>query len=170
VSTPTASDVWDTAGKAAKLKEPGDQITLHITQPIKVQQQRDYDDDDKLLWWDAEQTRPKMETLITGQVDDYDENDDEDTGKRTLYVSKWLMEKAIKGALRKSKSGHNMPMPGADLTVKCTGTEPTKGASKKKKADTLLWEAEYTPNAHSAGTDTSSAAPADDEEDEEPPF
>lgn len=175
MSTPTAQQYWQTRGKAIKFETVGDTVTLHITDPVEVRQMRDYDDEDKLLWWDKEETRPKMESLITGQVDDYDKSDPEDTGRRTLYV-KGYMEKAVKTAIRKAKAGP-MPQPGADLAVTFSEEGEASGTGKKKKAPPKMFEAVYTPDAHklhlngSAAAATSSKAADDDEDDdEEPPF
>lgn len=124
-----SSGFFSTRGKALKFPEQqfGVKHTLYISQEVEYDQQRDYDDDNVLLWWDVEKTRPKMQGVISGYVTE-GLNGADDDGFRSLYVRGGL-QKAIAQACRKAR----LSEPGFGMILVIEYTHDGEQADKKKK-------------------------------------
>jgi hypothetical protein len=125
---------------------PGDRVEGIVTEPPELQQQRDYDDGEKLLYWDPpHNTRPKRQLVITVQTDLNNPNEEwpEDDGLRRHYV-RGELQKAVRQAVK--DAGADDVKVGGRLAVIYTGDGP---AAKSKSGNPLnpphLWKAEYTP-------------------------
>jgi len=109
----------------------------------KVVQQRDYDTDE-LLWWDDEETKPRLQVVIKLQTNVIDPMVDDDTGVRALWV-KAESQKAVANAVR--QAGARAVQPGGYLWIEFYDERvdpPVKG-KKKERYPTKLYRARYTP-------------------------
>lgn len=104
----------------------------------KMEQQRDYDDDTKLLFW--KNGDPRMQLVITVQTDlrEPDRYED-DEGERRFFV-KGEMQKALRAALE--AAGKRTIERGGTLTIQFTGTGTPKDA---KSNPPNLYAAHYQP-------------------------
>lgn len=113
-----------------------------VLEEPKPVQQRDYDSDE-LLWWDDEQTRPRLSLVIKLQTDLHDDSDPDDFGVRNLWV-KAESQKAIAAAVR--RAGVKGLEVGGKLWIEYYDDriEPPK-PGQKKRFPTKLYRAKYEP-------------------------
>lgn len=113
-----------------------------VLEEPKPVQQRDYDSDE-LLWWDDEQTRPRLSLVIKLQTDLHDDSDPDDFGVRNLWV-KAESQKAIATAVR--RAGVKGLEVGGKLWIEYYDDriEPPK-PGQKKRFPTKLYRATYEP-------------------------
>lgn len=116
---------------------PGTTVSGVITS-WKMEQQRDYDDDTKLLYW--KNGDPRMMLVVTVQTDlrEPDRYED-DEGERRFFV-KGEMQKALRAALE--AAGKRTIERGGRLTIQLLGKGTPKDA--KSKAPNLF-SAHYAP-------------------------
>ena len=133
---------------------------------FEMEQQRDYDDSNVLLWWDKEETQPKMHLVISLQTNARGKftkagvpmDVPGDDGKRNLFV-KGALKTALTRSLR--DAGVKTLEEGARLKVTYVGDgnqdNPKYNAPKQYKC-------EYTPAAKANAEDflQDDAAPTDD--------
>jgi len=133
---------------------------------FEMEQQRDYDDPDQLLWWDKEETQPKMHLVISLQTNargKFSKNGQPmdvpgDDGKRNLFV-KGALKTALTRSLR--AAGVKSLEEGARLKVTYVGDgkqdNPKYNAPKQ-------YECEYTPAAKASAEDflQDTVSPTDD--------
>lgn len=113
-----------------------------VLEEPKPVQQRDYDSDEP-LWWDEEQTRPRISLVIKLQTDLHDDSDPDDYGVRNLWV-KAESQKAVAIAVR--QAGAKGLEVGGKLWIEYYDerVEPTK-PGQKKRFPTKLYRAKYEP-------------------------
>lgn len=167
-------------------KKIGNGVIGTIVKMEKVQQTKQGDPDTK-LWFDKEQTRPRMQLNVTLQTDlrdwkgckvptDAEGNDkpaSEDDGTRRVYL-KFKSQEAVGEALR--KAGEKTPKLGGRLGLKLSGIQPNPTGS----GSIHLYEAMYEAPSGAEGFDFGAAAeatavaaeagPKSDSVPDEPPF
>lgn len=122
---------------AAKFAEPGAKV-VGVVLRNELVQQRDFGTKTPLVWDDGS---PRMQAVITLQADDYEPVDDDDDGRRKLYVKSPKMRAAIGEAIR--KSGHKGSIVGGRLGVMFTRYGEGKNAQNPPK----LYSAKFEPPA-----------------------
>jgi hypothetical protein len=151
---------------SAKFEKVGDEYTLTITEEPELKQQTDYDDGTPLVWADGS---PRLQLVVTGQIDESQRDGGDDDGMRRYYL-KGESQKAAGQALR--DAGVKTLAINGKLWMKFTGEE--KNGKKVKK----LYKAAYKAPEQSAtsdflgtgGSETSMRAPAGKADDSAPPF
>lgn len=117
-----------------------------VLEEPRAVQQRDYDNEEELLWWDEAKTKPKLSLVIKIQTNVTDPHDPDDTGVRALWV-KGNSQKAIVAAVR--AAGANGVKVGGHLVLDyydAVETPPKPGEnSRKKRYPTKMYRASYTP-------------------------
>jgi len=113
-----------------------------VLEAPKMVQQRDYDNEDELLWWDAEKTKPKMAAVIKLQTEVRDPDNPDDTGVRGLWV-KGESQKAVATAVR--AAGAKGILPGGYLKIQWYDERDDTPPGKKQRFLTKLYRAHYTP-------------------------
>lgn len=131
----------------AKFPTPGTVVGGRITEPPRVEQQRDISTGDKKFWSDGD---PMMQLVVTVQTDERDPALEDDDGKRRIFV-KGVMKNAVADAVRDA-GGKGLEV-GGSLWVKYThdGVAKDRGMSPPKQYD-----ARYA----TAATNALGAAPA----------
>lgn len=121
-----SSGFFSTRGRALKFPEGqhGTTHTLHITQPIVMEQQTE---NGRPLWWDAAGTRPREQAILSGYVTDGLSGPGDD-GFRSIYVRGGI-QKAVGAACR--RAGVAEPGPGMVLTLEYTHDSPQSDPSKR---------------------------------------
>ena len=145
--------------KSISFEEYDDTVVGVIVEPQpELVQMTDFKTGDP-LFWDKEETRPKMQLVINLLTQERDEDDPSDDGRRRLYV-KGNMRKAIAGAVR--AAGAKGLAIGGGLQVTFTGEgEKEKGMNPPK-----LYSAKYVkPAAAEVPVDRD---PEPEEEEEKP--
>ena len=112
-----------------------------VLEEPKMVQQRGYDDDE-LLWWDKEETKPKMAAVIKLQTTVKDPADPEDLGVRGLWV-KGESQKAVAQAVR--AAGEKGIKVGGYLKIKFYAERDDTKPGEKPRFLTKLYQAHYTP-------------------------
>lgn len=108
-----------------------------------ARQSRDFDSGES-LWWDEEQTQPKMEVVIPIATDERDPDVDNDDGERALVLSVGTARfKAVQAAMK--AAGVRAVEPGGVIAVTYTGDGPKPKGSKKNPPKEF--SATYTPPA-----------------------
>lgn len=120
--------------KALKFDSVGTSFELHVSEPVVMEQQTDFDSGEPLFWPSGDK---KMQALITGTVKKGLQGPDDD-GRRTLYV-KGYMQNAVSAAMR--AIGGGVPEPGGVLTITFVRTGEKKGRGQAPK----LYTASYVP-------------------------
>lgn len=135
----------------AKFPTPGTVVGGHITEPPKVEQQRDIQSGDKKFWSDG---NPMMQLVVTVQTDQRDPAIEDDDGKRRIFV-KGQMRNAVADAVR--NAGAKGLEVGGILRVRYThdGEQKQRGFSAPKQ-----YEAHYTPAAAAQLQNPPAPAPA----------
>jgi hypothetical protein len=131
-----------------------------LTEPV-VQQQRDFEDNSKLLTWDNGD--PKREFVAKIQTAERDPAIEDDDGIRALHMASPNMISAVRAACKAVKSG-GLEVGGV-ITITYTGDGEAKGRGKAPKMYTASYE--RPPNAGNAslmGEPTSAASSADDDD------
>lgn len=126
---------------SASFQKIGASVCGTITEPLTIQQQRDYTTQEPKHWDDGS---PMMHLVVTLQTDENDPEIEDDDGRRRIYV-KNNMKRAVSDAVRKVKAkGLEV---GGHLTVTYTsnGEATKKGAQPPK-----LYSAEYETPANAA--------------------
>ena len=116
----------------------GDTVKGEI-ESLEMQQQRDFKTGDP-LWWDPEtKQQPKMQLRIVLQTDIRDEDDENDDGRRGVYV-RGQLQQAVREAIK--KAGVDKIEEGGTLVVKfdAEGTAPGPKLNKPK-----IYTAAYKP-------------------------
>lgn len=128
---PSADDFLMGGGGAtsAKFPTPGTVLSGRITERPTVEQQRDIKDGSKKFWSDG---NPMMQLVVTVQTNERDPQDEEDDGRRRLFV-KGQLKNAIADAVRTS-GARGLEVDGT-LTVTYThdGTATQRGFSPPKQ-------------------------------------
>jgi len=138
-------------GKGLKFQTPGTSYTGKVTSEPVEQQQTEYGSDRPATWPSGE---PKMQILVNLETQLQEEPDDD--GRRTLYVTSPKMKRAIFDAI--SNAGADDLKVGGMLTITFTGTDPN---SKNPANPAKLYTASYVPPAPGTGsTFAPAAAPA----------
>ncbi|MYX16881.1 hypothetical protein GTY67_26390 [Streptomyces sp. SID8374] len=151
---PSADDFLMGGGGApsAKFPTPGTVLSGRITERPTVEQQRDIKDGSKKFWGDG---NPMMQLVVTVQTDERDPQNEEDDGRRRLFV-KGQLKNAIADAVR--TAGARGLEVGGTLTVTYThdGTATQRGFSPPKQ-----YTAQYVAAAANAlhTPDPGTAAP-----------
>lgn len=163
---PNATDFLMGGGGAptAKFATPGTTVGGHITEPPKVEQQRDIQSGEKKFWSDG---NPMYQLVVTVQTDERDPSIEDDDGRRRIFV-KGQMKNAVADAVRDA-GARGLEVGGA-LHVRYThdGTPKQRGFSPPKQ-----YAAKYTPAAQNQlgapapASDPWATAPAGNEP---PPF
>jgi hypothetical protein len=135
-----SSGFFSTRGRALKFPAVGTSHVLHISQPTEEEQQVE---DGKLLWWDANQTRPRMQAIVSGYVELPDGMTSDDDGFRSLYIRAGI-QRAVGVACR--KAGVREPGFGMILTITYThdGRQPDAAKKPPKEYSAAL---EVVPDA-----------------------
>jgi hypothetical protein len=122
----------------AKFPTPGTVVGGRITEPPKVEQQRDIQTGEKKFWADG---NPMMQLVVTVQTDQRDPSIEDDDGRRRIFV-KGQMKNAVADAVR--AAGAKGLEVGGTLHVRYThdGTPKQRGFSAPKQ-----YAAHYTPAA-----------------------
>lgn len=136
-----------------------------IIESFQMEQQRDYEDSDKHLWWDKEETKPRMHLVVTLRTNargkftkSGDPIDVEgDDGTRNLFV-KGAMKDALTKALR--AAGARTIEDGARLKITYVGNgkqdNPRYNPPKQ-------FSCEYTPAAKAGAEEFLKDVPASDD-------
>ncbi|ODA69250.1 hypothetical protein [Streptomyces sp. AVP053U2] len=134
----------------AKFPTPGTTIGGRITEPPKVEQQRDIQSGEAKFWSDG---NPMMQLVVTVQTDQRDPAIEDDDGRRRIFV-KGQMKNAVADAVR--QAGAKGLEVGGTLHVRYThdGEQTKRGFSAPKQ-----YAAKYTPAAASELAATPAAAP-----------
>jgi hypothetical protein len=106
-----SSGFFLTRGQVLKFPKHGVTHALHISQPVEKVQQSE---GGVPLWWDAEQTDPRMQVVVSGYVTEDSLTSDDDDGFRSLYIRAGI-QRAVAQACRKANV--QAPGPGMILTV-----------------------------------------------------
>lgn len=163
-------------------KKIGNGVVGTIVKMEKVQQTKQGDPDTK-LWFDKEQTRPRMQLNVTLQTDlrdwkgckvptdaeGHDKPASEDDGTRRVYL-KYKSQEAVGEALR--KAGEKTPKLGGRLGLKLTGIEPNPNGSGNVHLYEAMYEAPSGAEGFDFGGDKAAdePAPKSDSVLDEPPF
>lgn len=118
-----SSGFFSTRGRALKFAEHGASHTLYISQPVEEEQQNE---NGAPLWWDKEQTKPRMQAIVSGYVTEGLTGDDD--GFRSLYIRAGV-QRAVGFACR--RAGVREPGFGMILTVTYTRDGHQPDASRK---------------------------------------
>jgi hypothetical protein len=150
-------------GKIAALKFPsvGTEHTLTVTDEPELRQQTDFDSGAP-LFWDDKETQPRMQLVITGEVDQAAREGVDDDGLRRLYV-KGELQKAMGQALR--EAGAKSIEVGGKVWVKYTGDGTATGRKNPPKLYKAAYKAPEAKAAAQASFLGSSDGPGD-----APPF
>ena len=105
----------------AKFPTPGTVIGGRITEPPKLEQQRDIKSGEKKFWKDGD---PMMQVVVTVQTDQRDPAIEDDDGKRRLFI-KGQMKNAVSDAVR--ATGAPGLEVGGTLHVRFTHELPASG-------------------------------------------
>lgn len=129
---------------------------------FELSQKRDFGTREPLIWPDG---NPIMQGIFTLQLEDFTPEDEDDDGRRRLFVDKKNMRDAIGEAVR--KAGHKGSLVGGRLGVvytkdgeKKSGLNPPKMFGAKYEPPSI--ESVQTPDDAPVGPDTSDY--------DEPPF
>ena len=144
-------------GKGAKFESIGDSVVGYIVS-IDMRQRTDIKTKEP-LWWDKEQTRPKMQAIITLETEQHE--DDEDDGMRSVYMPiPSQMQSALAAAVRKAGAGS--PEDGGKLEVKFDHEEqPTTRGFNPQKIYVVKYRAPERNAALMAAPEPSDAMPDD---------
>lgn len=146
---------------ALKFATVGTEHTITVTDEPELRQQTDFDSGEPLFWDDA-RTQPRMQLVITGEVDESAREGGDDDGLRRLYV-KGELQKAMGQALR--ESGAKTIEPGGKVWVRYTGD----GTASGRKNPPKLYKAAYkAPEAKAAAA--ASFLGSNDGDGSKPPF
>jgi len=134
----------------AKFPTPGTTIGGRITEPPKVEQQRDIKTGEQKFWSNGD---PMMQMVVTIQTDQRDPGLEDDDGRRRIFV-KGQMKNAVADAVR--AAGARGLEVGGTLHVRYThdGEATQRGFSPPKQ-----YAAKYVPAAVNE-LDTPTPAPA----------
>lgn len=143
--TMTANDFLMGGGTAAaKFETIGTTLSGQITQPPRVEQQKDLNTGEPKFWNDGQ---PMQQLLVTIQTTLRDPAIDQDNGERTFYI-KAKMLAAVREAVR--RSGAKGLEVGGTLSITYTGDgEATKRGFNPPK----LYSASYTAPSAAAAND-----------------
>lgn len=137
----------------AKFPTPGTIVGGRITEPPKVEQQRDIQSGEQKFWANGD---PMMQMVVTVQTDQRDPAIEDDDGKRRIFV-KGQMKNAVADAVR--QVGARGLEVGGTLHVRYThdGEQTKRGFSAPKQ-----YAAKYVPAAQAelAAVPAPAAAPA----------
>lgn len=127
--------------RTVKFEDEGDTFTGTVVD-VKVEQAKDFDSGEPATWPDG---KPRMQQVFTFEVEP---EDDEDTGKRRLYVDKPRMRKAILEALKDAGVKDKAEIIGGKLSVKFTGRDlewenPRTKRKPSKNNAPKLWAAKF---------------------------
>lgn len=135
----------------AKFPTVGTTVGGRITEPAKVEQQRDIKTGDKKFWSDGD---PMMQLVVTVQTDQRDPALTEDDGKRRLFI-KGQMKNAVADAVREA-SAPGLEV-GGSLWVRFTHELPANGPGMSPPKQ---YEAKYVTAATNALGATPAPTPA----------
>lgn len=135
--------LMNTGVPSAKFPAPGTTVRGRITQRPEVQQQRDFDSGELLVWDDGS---PRKQIKIVLATDDHDPEVPDDDGTRAVYVKGYML-KAVQSAMRKAKAKLEV---GGELEITYTqdGEVKKRGMNPPK-----LYSAVYTPAAEASVED-----------------
>lgn len=135
----------------AKFPTPGTVVGGRITEPPKVEQQRDIQTGERKFWSDG---NPMMQLVVTVQTDERDPSIEDDDGRRRIFI-KGQMKNAVADAVR--AAGAKGLEVGGILRVRYShdGTPKQRGFSPPKQ-----YEAHYTPAAQAEFSAPAAPAPA----------
>ncbi|WP_309049271.1 hypothetical protein [Streptomyces sp.] len=122
----------------AKFPTPGTVVGGRITEPPKVEQQRDIQSGEQKFWGNGD---PMMQLVVTVQTDQRDPAIEDDDGRRRIFV-KGQMKNAVSDAVR--QAGARGLEVGGTLHVRYThdGEQKNRGFSPPKQ-----YAAKYVPAA-----------------------
>lgn len=135
----------------AKFPTPNTTVGGRITEPPKVEQQRDIQSGEAKFWSDG---NPMMQMVVTVQTDERDPAIEDDDGRRRIFV-KGQMKNAVSDAVR--QAGAKGLEVGGALHVRYThdGEQKQRGFSPPKQ-----YAAKYVPAAQSELAAPPATAPA----------
>jgi hypothetical protein len=126
---------------------------------IQMRQQRDIQTGKPKFWDDGSKM---MQMVVTLQTEEFDEELDDDDGRRNLYIA-YKMKEAVAKAVKEAEA------PGLRVGGYLKVTFTAQGKPKKRGySGTKFYEAEYTPPDEDAENDDYLADEDDDAEDEAP--
>lgn len=146
--------------RGVKFTEPGEIVSGVIVAKPDVQQQRDFTTGEPKVYSDG---NPRLQIRVVIETDLRDEDDEDDTGARALYL-KGNLQKAVAAAVR--ASGAKGLAVGGRLSIKYTGdgTPAQRGLNPPK-----LYSAHYAPPEASTVPVGEPAGAADPDDDTPPP-
>lgn len=147
---PNANSFLMGGAKSASFKELGATVAGVIVSEPQTAQVRD-PKDGKPVFWNNDQSQPKLQLVVTLRTQDRDINDPQDDGERRLFV-KSNMRKAIAAAVR--AAGATGLAVGGVLSVKYVrdgiSSSPTLSPPKEFEAKYIPPQAKQVPVEESA--------------------